>query len=243
MVRLQKYLADCGIASRRKAEEYILCGRVTVNGRPVRELGVKVDPAADKVAFDGEPVTRERKTYVMLHKPEGYVTTAADEHGRPAVTDLVREIPERLSPVGRLDYSTSGLLLLTNDGELLYRLTHPKHEITKTYIVRVTGVPTADSLRRLRDGVIVDDRKTAPAKAVMIKNNGKNASLRITVHEGRNRQVRKMCSAIGHDVLYLKRVSTGKLSLGDLPKGQWRYLTADEVGYLQALSIEVPNNE
>ena len=233
MIRLQKHLADCGIASRRKAEEYILSGRITVNGKTVNELGVKIDTTADIVAFDGKLVVQEKKAYVMLHKPEGYVSTASDEHGRPVVTDLVRDIPARLSPVGRLDYSTSGLLLLTNDGELLYRLTHPKHEIAKTYIVRVTGVPTADSLRQLREGVIIDSRKTAPAKAVLIKNDGTNASLRITIHEGRNRQVRKMCAAIGHDVLYLKRVSTGKISLGDLPKGHWRYLTADEVEYLQ----------
>ena len=235
MIRLQKHLAECGIASRRKAEEYILAGRVTVNGKPVSELGAKVDPATEIVAFDGKTVSQEKKTYVLLHKPEGYVTTASDEHGRPTVTDLVRDVPVRLSPVGRLDYSTSGLLLLTNDGELLYRLTHPKHEISKTYIIRVSGIPTADSINRLRDGVIIDGRKTARSKAVMIKNDGVNASLRLTIHEGRNRQVRKMCAAIGHDVLYLKRVSTGKISLGDLPKGQWRYLTEEEVRYLQGL--------
>lgn len=235
MIRLQKHLADCGIASRRKAEEHILSGRVTVNGKAVTELGLKIDPAADRITFDGKLVALEKKCYVMLHKPEGYVTTASDEYGRAVVTDLVRDVPARLSPVGRLDYSTSGLLLLTNDGELLYRLTHPKHEITKTYIARVTGVPTTDSLRQLCEGVVIDNRKTAPAKAVMIKNDGTNASLRITIHEGRNRQVRKMCAVIGHDVLYLKRVSTGKIALGDLPKGQWRYLTADETAYLQKL--------
>ena len=235
MIRLQKHVADCGIASRRKAEGYILSGRVTVNGNPVTELGVKVDPLKDIIEFDGKPMAQGGKVYIMLHKPEGYVTTASDEHGRPTVIDLVREIPARLSPVGRLDYSTSGLLLLTNDGGLLYRLTHPKHEISKTYIIRVSGIPTADSIHRLRDGVIVDGRKTARAKAVVIKNDGVNASLRLTIHEGRNRQVRKMCAAIGHDVLYLKRVSTGKISLGDLPKGKWRYLTEEEIIYLLEL--------
>jgi len=236
VIRLQKHLADCGVASRRRAEEYITSGRVTVNGERVTELGVKIDPAADAVMFDGKPVTHEKKVYVMLHKPEGYVTTADDEHGRQTAIDLIRDIPERLDPVGRLDYSTSGLLLLTNDGELLYRLTHPKHEIPKTYIVRVAGVPTAESLRRLREGVTVDGRKTAPAKAAHIKDDGTNASLRITIHEGRNRQVRKMCAAVGHDVLYLKRVATGKLTLGDLPKGKWRYLTEDEVKYLKGFA-------
>ena len=236
MIRLQKYLAECGVASRRKAELYILSGRVTVNGNLITELGFKVDPETETIELDGKPVSREEKKYVLLHKPEGYISTASDEHGRPTVTELLKEVPERLSPVGRLDYSTSGFLLLTNDGELLYRLTHPKHKITKTYIVRVAGVPTPDGLNRLRSGVVIDNRKTAPAKVVMIKDDGTNASLRITIHEGRNHQIRKMCAAIGHDVLYLKRISTGNLSLGDLPKGQWRYLSADEVMYLRGLS-------
>jgi pseudouridine synthase len=235
LIRLQKYLADCGVASRRKAEEYILSGLVTVNGKPVTELGVKIDPSLDAVDYNGKPVSQEKKAYVMLHKPEGYVSTAADEHNRPTVAMLVSDVPARLSPVGRLDYSTSGLILLTNDGDLLYRLTHPKHEIAKTYIVRVAGVPDSDSLRKLRDGVLVDERITAPAKVTLVKSDGINTSLRITIHEGRNRQVRKMCAAIGHDVLYLKRISTGKLALGDLPKGQWRYLTGDEVDYLKGL--------
>lgn len=253
MIRLQKYLADCGVAARRKAEELILEGKVTVNSIVVTELGVKIDPQSDTVAVEGRTVAPEKKVYIMLHKPEGYVTTASDEHGRPTVMDLIRDVPERLSPVGRLDYNTSGMLIMTNDGELLYGLTHPRHEVEKTYIARVSGMPSDEGLRRLRKGLTLDagqpdfghsgrqpgsGRRTAPAKVSLVKSDGTNASLLITIHEGRNRQVRRMCEAIGHDVIHLKRISTGRLALGDLEKGKYRRLTGDEITYLKELGAQ-----
>ena len=235
-IRLQKYLADCGVASRRKAEELIQAGAVTVNGAVVTQLGVKVDGDVDAVTVNGKPAAPQATMYyVMLHKPEGYVTTVSDQFNRPAVTDLVGDIPARLFPVGRLDYNSSGLLLLTNDGALAYRLTHPKHNIPKVYIARVRGVPTAEALAQFRRGLDIDGRKTAPAQVQAVKQGGDTASLRITITEGRNRQVRKMCDAIGHPVLSLKRIATGKLYLGELPKGAYRYLTEGEVSYLKGV--------
>ncbi|MBQ8940808.1 MAG: rRNA pseudouridine synthase [Firmicutes bacterium] len=232
-MRLQKYLADAQVASRRKAEEMILEGRVSVNGEVITQLGTKVEDG-DRVEVDGKKVhPADKLVYIMLHKPEGYVTTAKEQFGRPAVLDLV-DCGYRVYPVGRLDYDTSGLLLLTNDGELTYRLTHPKHNVNKTYIAMVEGVPTEDEMKKFSSGLVIDDYKTAPAKISIIKK-GKYTALKIIIHEGKNRQVRKMCAAIGHEVKYLKRVSTGKLDLGTLEKGQYRYLTEDEVEYLKSL--------
>ena len=222
-IRLQKLLAMAGVASRRKAEELITAGRVTVNGAVVRELGVKAAFNA-ALAVDGKPVTAEQKVYIMLHKPEGVVTTVTDPFNRATVMDL---IPKglRLFPVGRLDYNTSGLLFLTNDGEWAQSLTHPKHEVSKTYIATVRGVPAEEDLRAFREGLNIDGRPTAPCEADILNGN----KLRITIHEGRNRQVRKMCEAIGHPVIKLMRVSVGKVELGDLPYGKWRDLTPREV--------------
>ncbi len=232
-MRLQKYLADAQVASRRKAEEMILEGRVSVNGEVITQLGTKVEDG-DRVEVDGKEVhPADKLVYIMLHKPEGYVTTAKEQFGRPAVLDLV-DCGYRVYPVGRLDYDTSGLLLLTNDGELTYRLTHPKHNVNKTYIAMVEGVPTEDEMKKFSSGLVIDDYKTAPAKISIIKK-GKYTALKIIIHEGKNRQVRKMCAAIGHEVKYLKRVSTGKLDLGTLEKGKYRYLTEDEVEYLKSL--------
>ena len=232
-MRLQKYLADAQVASRRKAEEMILEGRVSVNGEVITQLGTKVEDG-DRVEVDGKEVhPADKLVYIMLHKPEGYVTTAKEQFGRPAVLDLV-DCGYRVYPVGRLDYDTSGLLLLTNDGELTYRLTHPKHNVNKTYIAMVEGVPTAEEMKKFSSGLVIDDYKTAPAKISIIKK-GKYTALKIIIHEGKNRQVRKMCAAIGHEVKYLKRVSTGKLYLGTLEKGKYRYLTEDEVEYLKSL--------
>lgn len=235
--RLQKFLAEAGIASRRKAEELIAAGKVRVNGKIVTELGTKIDPERDKVVYAGKEVSRERETlvYIMLHKPEGYVTTAKEQFGRPAVLDLVKGVKERIFPVGRLDYETSGLLLLTNDGDLTYKLTHPKHDVEKTYIAKVYGTPDDGELQKFRRGVLIDGRVTRPARMRILEKGDRIATVEIVIHEGRNRQVRKMCEAIKHPVAKLKRVATGELRLGDLPKGKFRHLTEDEVEYLKSL--------
>lgn len=235
--RLQKFLAEAGIASRRKAEELIAAGRVRVNGRIVTELGTKIDPERDEVVYAGKKVDRKREAlvYIMLHKPEGYVTTAKEQFGRPAVLDLVKGVKERIFPVGRLDYETSGLLLLTNDGDLTYKLTHPKHDVEKTYIARVYGTPDEGDLQKFRRGVLIDGRVTRPARMRVLEKGDRIATVEIIIHEGRNRQVRKMCEAIKHPVAQLKRVATGELRLGDLPKGKFRHLTEDEVKYLKSL--------
>jgi pseudouridine synthase len=233
--RLQKYLAECGVASRRKSEEYILEGRVKVNGKVITELGTKVKKG-DRVEFDGKLVNKEeRLVYIMLHKPEGCVTTVTDQFERHTVMDYI-DIEERIFPVGRLDYDTSGLLLLTNDGELTYKLTHPKHNITKTYIATVENKPSKEEMQRFSKGLIIDGYKTSPAKIFVAKHHENGlVSLKIQIKEGRNRQVRKMCEEIGCPVRYLKRIATGRLVLGTLKKGDYRELTTDEVAYLKSL--------
>lgn len=237
--RLQKFLAEAGVASRRKAEELIAAGRVKVNGVVIKEQGVKIDPRKDKVEFDGKALSQkaEKKVYLMFHKPEGYVTTSKEQFGRPAVLDLIHGVPERIFPVGRLDYDTSGLLLLTNDGDLTYRLTHPKHDVDKTYIAKLYGVPDDGDLQKFRRGVVIDGRKTSPAKIQIISREKdlRFCTVEIQIHEGRNRQVRKMCEAIHHPVAQLKRIATGELKLGDLPKGKYRFLTEQEIKYLKSL--------
>lgn len=237
--RLQKFLAEAGVASRRKAEELIAAGRVKVNGVVIKEQGIKIDPRKDKVEFDGKALSQkaEKKVYLMLHKPEGYVTTSKEQFGRPAVLDLIHGVPERIFPVGRLDYDTSGLLLLTNDGDLTYRLTHPKHDVDKTYIAKLYGVPDDGELQKFRRGVAIDGRKTSPAKIQIISREKdlRFCTVEIQIHEGRNRQVRKMCDAIHHPVAQLKRIATGELKLGDLPKGKYRFLTEQEIKYLKSL--------
>lgn len=236
LVRLQKFLAEAEIASRRKAEEYILDGRVKVNGVVVAELGTKVDEEKDIVEFDNEIVKKnEKNVYIMLHKPEGCVTTAKDQFDRKTVLEYLENVKERVYPVGRLDYDTSGLLILTNDGDLTYRLTHPKHNVEKTYIAKVKAVPTKEEMQKFEKGLYIDGHKTAPAKIFVAKNEGGLVSLKIIIHEGRNRQVRKMCEAINHPVIHLKRIATGKLFLGELKKGEYRYLTNEEIKYLKSL--------
>jgi len=238
-IRLQKWLAQAGVASRRKAEEMITQGRVSVNGVVITELGAKANPTNDLLEVDGKQVEVTRqKVYIMLHKPEGVVTTVTDPFGRPTVMDLVPS-DVRLFPVGRLDQDTSGLLLMTNDGEWAQKLTHPKHETKKMYLAIVKGVPTAESLRKFRQGIVLDGKKTAPAKVKVIEKQPvkgektENAKLLITIHEGRNRQVRNMCEAIGHKVVSLKRVEIGGLLLDNLAKGKWRHLTPKEVKSLK----------
>jgi 23S rRNA pseudouridine2605 synthase len=226
--RLQKVLAQAGIGSRRHCEELIEDGAVTVNGQRAT-LGDKVDPSSDRIAVDGVPIgTRPGLVYYLLNKPAGVVTSAGDPHGRRAVTDLVPEEP-RVFPVGRLDQDTEGLLLLTNDGDLTYRLTHPSFGVEKEYVAEVEGRPSRGALRKLREGVELDDGMTAPAKASLIEPN----VVRITIHEGRNRQVRRMCEAVGHSVVRLVRTRIGPVADRRLAPGEWRRLETDEVRALE----------
>lgn len=229
--RLQKYLADCGIASRRKCEELILDGKVEVNGVVVTQLGTKVDDK-DLVKYNGRVVKKEEeKVYILLNKPIGYVTTAKDQFGRATVLDLIK-VGKRIVPVGRLDMYTSGALILTNDGTFVNRLTHPKNEIDKTYNVTVAGTITKQDIKILEDGVIIEEGyKTKQAKAKILKiDEDKNVSrIQITIHEGKNRQVRKMCEAIDKKVLALHRSKIGKLDVKNLKLGEWRYLTKKEL--------------
>lgn len=229
--RLQKYLAECGVASRRKCEEIILEGKVSVNGKIVTELGTKIIPGKDKIELNGKEVVSEKKVYILLNKPVGYVTTVSDEKERPTVMELLYGVEEKVVPVGRLDMFTSGLLLLSNDGEFIYKVTHPKHETTKTYIVKTRGVPTEKDLEKLRVGVKIEDYTTSPAKVeLLLKDNTNDISrIWIQIHEGRNRQVRKMCEAIGLSVIALKREGVGDLTCEGVERGKWRYLTDEEV--------------
>lgn len=234
--RLQKVIAQAGIASRRKAETLITDGRVEINGKIVKELGTKVN-RSDEVKVNGVPLTKENLVYVMMYKPRGVITSVSDDKKRKTVIDLVKEIPERIYPVGRLDYDTSGLLLLTNDGELDNRLTHPKYEVEKTYIAKVKGELKNEDLKALRTGVVVDKKKTAPAKAKVIKFNRDNSTsiLSLTIHEGRNHQVKNMLAAIGHPVIKLSRESYGFLNLKGLTPGESRMLKPHEVEQLKKL--------
>lgn len=228
--RLQKYLADCGIASRRKAEELILAGKVRVNGEVVTELGVKVNTDRDKVMYNNEIVkVQKKKVYILLNKPAGYISAAKDQFENPSILHLVNELKVRLFPVGRLDKDTTGAIILTNDGDFSYKLTHPKHEVSKTYIAEVVGVPTAEEMRTFAKGVIIDGKKTYPAKIRIVKETKKNSVLEIVIHEGRNRQVKKMCEEIGHKVVTLQRSKIGNLTLDGVKEGKYRHLTDKEI--------------
>ena len=235
-MRLQKYMARCGVASRRKSEKIILEGRVTVNGSIVRELGTTINPSKDIIKVDNKKIEMETdKVYIMLNKPEGYVTTLKDKHSDKIILDLICGIEERIFPVGRLDLDTSGLLLMTNDGDLAYRLTHPSHQVPKKYIASVEGIPDSKKLNRFRKGLKIDGRMTAEAYIKIVKKYKDSSVLEISIHEGRNRQVRKMCEYIRHPVIKLKRISIGDLNLGDLKIGKWRHLTEREIRYLKKL--------
>lgn len=231
-IRLQKYLASCGVASRRKCEELILEGKIEVNGIKVTELGTKITPNTDIVKYNGKIVKPdEEKVYILLNKPIGYVTTAKEQFGRDMVLDLVK-INKRIVPVGRLDMYTSGALILTNDGEFVNKLTHPSQKIDKTYNVTLKGIVTKNDIEKLQKGVEIDDGYiTKPAKAKILKiDEEKNISrVQITIHEGKNRQIRKMCESIGKKVLALHRCKIGTLDVKDLKLGQWRYLTQKEI--------------
>lgn len=239
-IRLAKYLAQSGVASRRKAEELIGAGLVQVNGETVREPGRKVGPGCDRVTVEGREVAPTQDlVYLILHKPAGYVTTVRDPWGRPTVMDLVPETYARfrLFPAGRLDQETTGLLLLTNDGETALALTHPRYQVAKVYEALVKGVPRAGTLRRLRQGIRLEDGLTYPAKVDILRVKEGNATLKITVYEGRKRLIRRMCRAAGHPVLALKRVAMGPLVLGDLPPGKTRALRAAEVKKLLGAGV------
>lgn len=234
-MRLQKYLAEAGVASRRKSEELIVQGRVEVNGTKITELGTRVVPG-DIVKVDGKAVRREEKqVYIMLNKPAGFVTTSKDQFSRKTVLDLIQGVEERIYPVGRLDYETSGLLLLTNDGELAFKLTHPGHQIEKVYHARISGFLDEKEIKSLEKGIKIEDYVTAPAKARLVEKLTDGSVWEITIHEGRNRQVRKMFEALGRTVLKLRRVATGPLKLEGLEEGKWRFLHDKEVKALKAI--------
>ena len=233
-MRLQKFMADCGVASRRSAEKMIESGRVYVNGDLVDYMGYIVDTDRDVVEVDGRVLSLEtKKYYIALNKPKNYVTTVSDELGRPTVMDLVRDIDARIYPVGRLDFDTTGLLIMTNDGDFANKLTHPKNVVDKTYIARTDMLLSEEQIEHLQKGVVIDGRKTAPAKAEVIKRPQKGFEVKVTIHEGRNRQVRKMLEAVGANVLSLKRISVGSLTLGNLPEGKWRKLSEAEINKLR----------
>lgn len=230
-IRLQKYMAEAGIASRRKAEELILEGKVKVNGKTVNELGIKIVPNKDIVEYNGKKVAQGKEyVYILLNKPIGYVTTVKDQFNRYSILDLVKT-NKRIVPVGRLDMYTSGAIILTNDGDFVYKVTHPKHEIEKTYTVTIRGIVENNEVEELKKGVKIEDYITKPAKVKILKTDEeKNISrLEITIHEGKNRQVRKMCEAIGHKVLALHRSKIAGIGVKDLELGKWRYLTKNEV--------------
>ena len=234
-MRLQKYLALCGVASRRAAERMIAEGRVQVDGQTVVEMGTPVEES-QSVTVDGKPVRPEaEKHYVLYHKPAGEVTTVSDTEGRATVLDKFRDYPVRLYPVGRLDYDSEGLLLLTNDGELTEHLLHPSREVEKVYLARVSNQVSLAEAKQLERGVTVDGRLTSRAKARVLTVEPLYTDMLITIHEGRNRQVRKMVEAIGHTVVQLRRVRFGPLKLGDLPRGYWRTLTVEELAALKQL--------
>lgn len=236
-IRLQKYLASKGIASRRKCEELILEGRIKVNDKVITELGIKINPKFDKVCYNNREIennSKNEKIYILLNKPIGYVTTVKDQFGRDTVLDLLRGINERIVPVGRLDMYTSGALILTNDGEFIYMVTHPKHEIDKSYIVTLKGQVTYKEIEKLENGVDIGGYTTQNAKVKILKiDKEKDISrLEIIIHEGKNRQVRKMCEAIGKKVLALHRSKIGNIDVKDLKIGQWRYLNKNEISNL-----------
>ena len=230
-IRLQKYIADCGITSRRKAEELIKQGKIKVNGKTITELGTKINPQKDIVMYNNNIIQIEQKyVYILLNKPIGYVTTVKDQFNRESVLDLVK-VKERIVPVGRLDMYTSGALILTNDGDFVYQVTHPKHEVEKTYTVTIKGMVTNEEVNQLKNGVKIEDYITRPAKVRILKiDKEKNQSrLEIKIHEGKNRQIRKMCEAINHKVLALHRSEIAGIGVKDIGIGKWRYLKDHEV--------------
>lgn len=236
MERLQKIMAHAGVASRRKSEEIIADGRVKVNGELVTEMGFKVDPDQDQIVVDGEIITEEKKIYILLNKPEGYITTVSDPEGRPTVMDLIPDLKQRLYPAGRLDADSSGLLILTNDGDLTYKLTHPKKEVDKKYRVLAGDKIKKDDFKKLEAGMIIDGKKTSSAEISNINYQAGQTQFDIIIHEGRNRQVRRMTEMIGYRVLTLQRIAFAFLDLSGVKEGSFRYLTEQEVEKLKSIS-------
>lgn len=233
-IRLEKYLALAGVASRRKSKKIIKSGKVTVNDKKAVVPGTRIIPEVDLVKLDGEEITIDRQlVYIMLNKPKGYVCTVDDEFERPTVLDLLPDIEERIYPVGRLDMDTEGLLLLTNDGELTHKLTHPRYRVDKVYIAWVEGEPSEKVLDKLRKGVRIKTGLTSSAKVVAVQKSDGNTKLKITIHEGMKRQIRRMCRKVGHEVLYLKRVQIGPVKLGRLAAGKCRFLSEEEIEKLK----------
>ena len=232
-MRINKYLAEQGVASRRHADEMIVAGRIKINGETAT-LGTDVGEE-DVVWVDDQPIasSEKKEVYLIMNKPKGVVCTASDDRGRKTVLDLISDVPERLFPVGRLDYATEGLLILTNDGELAFRLTHPKNEIPKTYLVRIEGTMTEKDLNPIRSGVEIDGKLTKKCKAHIVETNKNYTKVHITITEGKNRQVRRMFETIGKNVDFLKRVSIGNLKLSGLNRGEYRLLTEQEIAYLK----------
>lgn len=237
MERIQKVMANAGVASRRRCEVMIADGMVKVNGRVITKPGFKVDPARDIIQVGGKTLWQpSKKYYILLYKPRGYITTMSDEKGRKKVTDLLKGITARVYPVGRLDYDSEGLLLMTNDGELTFALTHPSHLVPKTYQVRVAGVPTKEELSRMSAGIELEDGLTAPAKVRLLGQHDGNGLVEVTIREGRNRQIRRMFEHIGYRVLRLKRSKIGNLGLDGLRPGEYRQLSESEVNQLKKLA-------
>lgn len=234
-IRLNKFLAQAGVASRREVDKMIVEGKIKVNGRVVRTLGTKIDDEKDRVEFRGKRVEKgEEMVYLMLNKPPGYLVTLKDPFRRPTIKDLLPSLEERIYPVGRLDYDSEGLLLLTNDGELAHRLTHPRYRVPKNYVVEVKGVPDSSKISRLEKGISIDGKKTAPARITRLSGSSKKTLLRIEIHEGRKREVKRMFEAVGHRVLHLKRDGFGGMRLGNLQTGKWLFLTQKEVESLKS---------
>lgn len=233
--RLQKYMSNCGVASRRKCEEIILAGKVKVNGVLVNEVGVKVNPLKDIVEYEGKIISKEEnKVYIMLNKPEGYISSVKDEKGRDTILDIVK-VKERIYPIGRLDYDSSGLLLLTNDGEIYNKIIHPRVEIIKKYIAVVKGEITEKDIKKFEIGIDIGGYITAPAELKIISFDKDVSTIEIGIHEGKNRQIRKMCAALNHEVLSLKRIAIGDIKLGYLKRGEYRNLNNDEINYINTL--------
>lgn len=235
-MRLQKFLSECGVASRRKSEELISQGKVKVNGRPA-QIGDKINPKKDTVTVAGKKiVSTKTKYYIMLHKPRGFITTLSDEMDRKCVAELVKDIPERIYPVGRLDKDSEGLLLMTNDGDFANAMMHPKHHVPKTYRVTVRQKVTEDMVDQLAVGIVIEGRKTAPADVRVLLKEDTRTVLEIVLYEGRNREIRKMCESLGLDVIRLKRIQYGSIKLGMLAPGKYRDLTPEEVHKLMTSS-------
>jgi len=236
--RLQKILSAAGIASRRKSEEMLLKGRVTVNGAIITKLGALADPAHDCIEVDGVPIERtENKVYILLNKPSGYITTVSDPEGRPTVMQLIGNRPERVFPVGRLDYDTEGLLVLTNDGDFAHVLQHPRHDVQRTYRVKIQGVPATAKLERLRQGIIIDGKKMSFHTIKMLEHTKKNTWLELVLREGRNRQIKKMFEAIGYRVIRIIRTGFGPLVLDSVPIGAYRFMTKQEIRAVKSIGI------